>query len=330
MAGFEHFRDVRSTGDKEVVKLLYDLQIDIAIDLNGHTRNARPGIFARRPAPIQVTYQGLPGTTGANFIDYVIADTVVLPHEHRKFFTEKVVYLPDCYQVNDSKRGIAEGTPPRRDMGLPEQGFVFCCFNNSWKITPTMFDVWMRLLHQVEGSVLWLLRDNEIAERNLRNEARRRGIDPFRLVFAGRLPHPEHLARHRLADLFVDTLPYNAHMTASDALWAGLPVVSCIGEAFAGRVGASLLRAVGIPELITSNLQDYEALALRLARVPDQLTEIKARLVDHRNACALFDTARFARHLEVAYTTMWETWRRGEMPMSFSVQPFGAPGTVVL
>jgi protein O-GlcNAc transferase len=326
VAGFEHFHDVRSTGDEEVAKLLYDLQIDIAIDLNGHTRNARPGIFARRPAPIQVSYQGLPGTTGANFIDYVIADSVVLPSEHQKFFTEKVAHLPDCYQVNDSKRKIAERTPSRLDMDLTEHGFVFCCFNNSWKITSTMFDVWMGLLHQVEGSVLWLLRDNEGAERNLCKEAQRRGIDSSRLVFAGRLPHPEHLARHRLADLFVDTLPYNAHMTASDALWAGLPVVSCVGEAFAGRVGASLLHAAGVPELITSNLQDYEALALRLARDPDQLMEIKARLLDNRNTCALFDTTRFARHLEVAYTKMWETWRRGEMPRSFTVQPIDARG----
>jgi predicted O-linked N-acetylglucosamine transferase (SPINDLY family) len=330
VAGFEHFHDVRSMGDEEVAKLLYDLQIDIAIDLNGHTRNARPGIFARRPAPIQVSYQGFPGTTGANFIDYVIADTVVLPLEDQKFFTEKAVYLPDCYQVNDSKRRIAERTPFRRDLGLPEHGFVFCCFNNNWKITPTIFDVWMRLLHQVGGSVLWLLKDNEIAERNLCNEAQRRGIDSSRLVFAGRLPHPEHLARHRLAHLFVDTLPYNAHMTASDALWAGLPVVSCVGEAFAGRVGASLLHATGVPELITSNLQDYEALALRLARDPDQLMEIKARLLDHRDTCALFDTTRFARHLEAAYTKMWETWRRGEMPRSFSVQPFEAAASVVL
>ena len=181
--------------------------------------------------------------------------------------------------MNDTKRKIAERTPTRQEMGLPEHAFVFCCFNNNWKITPTIFDIWMRLLHQVEGSVLWLLGDNEGAERNLRKEAQRRGIDPSRLVFAGRLPPAEHLARHRLADLFLDTLPYNAHTTASDALWAGLPVLTCKGEAFAGRVAASLLHAVGIPELITSNLEDYQTLALKLARDPALLAEIKARLV---------------------------------------------------
>lgn len=321
VAGFDHFHDVRSKSDEEVAKLLCDLQIDIAIDRNGHTRHARSGIFARRPAPIQVSYLGFPATTGANFIDYIIADPVVLPPEHQKFFSEKVAYLPDCYQVNDSKRKIAERTPLRRDMSLPEDGFVFCCFNNNWKIIPAVFDVWMRLLHQVEGSVLWLLKDNEGAEHNLSREARQRGIDPSRLVFAGRLAPAEHLARHRLADLFLDTLPYNAHTTASDALWTGLPVVTCLGEAFAGRVAASLLHAAGFPELITSSLQDYEALALRLAREPDYLTDIKARLMAHRGTCSLFDTSRFARHLEAAYTTMWETWQRGEAPSSFCVQP---------
>ncbi len=321
VAGFDHFHDVRSRSDEEVAKLLYDLQIDIAIDRNGHTRDARSGIFAYRPTPIQVSYLGFPATTGANFIDYIIADAVVLPLEHQNFFSEKVAYLPDCYQVNDNKRKIAERTPPRRDMSLPENGFVFCCFNNNWKITPSMFDVWMRLLHQIEGSVLWLLRDNEGAERNLCKEARQRGVDPSRLVFAGRLPPAEHLARHRLADLFLDTLPYNAHTTASDALWAGLPVLTCKGEAFAGRVGASLLHAVGVPELITSNLEDYQALALKLARDPALLAKIKAKLVDHRHTYPLFNTARFTRHIEAAYTTMWETWLRGEAPKSFSVEP---------
>jgi protein O-GlcNAc transferase len=319
VAGFDHFHDVRSRSDEDVAKLLCDLQIDIAIDCNGHTRDARSGIFAHRPAPIQVSYLGFPAATGANFIDYIIADPVIVPREHRKFFSEKVVYLPDCYQVNDSKRKIAERTPSRREMGLPEHGFVFCCFNNNWKITPEMFDVWMRLLRQVDGGVLWLLRDNEGAERNLCEQARQRGVDPSRLVFAGRLSPAEHLARHRLADLFLDTLPYNAHTTASDALWTGLPVVTCMGQAFAGRVAGSLLHAVGLPELITSDLLEYEALALRLAREPDRLAEIKASLAAHRDTCSLFDTSRFARHLEVAYTTMWETWQRGETPTSFSV-----------
>ena len=260
---------------------------------------------------------------GAQFIDYIVADEVVAPFEHQQFFTEKIVHLPDCYQVNDTKRRIAERTPTRQEAGLPERGFVFCSFNNNWKITPDVFDVWMRLLHQVEGSVLWLLRDNDGAERNLRKEAQQRGIDPSRLVFAGRLPPDEHLARHGLADLFLDTLPCNAHTTASDALWAGLPVLTCKGDAFAGRVAASLLHAVGVPELVTSNLEDYQALALKLARDPALLAEIKAKLAQNRNTCPLFNPDRFARHIEFAYTTMWETWQRGEGPKSFSVEPIG-------
>jgi protein O-GlcNAc transferase len=246
---------------------------------------------------------------------------VITPFEHQQFYTEKIVHLPDCYQVNDSKRKIAESTPTRREMGLPENAFVFCCFNNNSKITPALFDIWMRLLHQVEGGVLWLLGENEGAERNLRKEAQRRGMDPSRLVFARRLPLDVHLARHRLADLFLDTLPYNAHTTASDALWAGLPVLTCKGEAFAGRVAASLLHAVGIPDLITSNLEDYQALALKLARDPALLAEIKAKLVRHRDTYPLFDTVRFTRHIEAAYRTMWETWQRGEAPKSFAVEP---------
>jgi predicted O-linked N-acetylglucosamine transferase (SPINDLY family) len=206
-------------------------------------------------------------------------------------------------------------------MGLPEHGLVFCCANNNWKIAPALFDIWMRLLHQVEGSALWLLRDNEGAERNLRLEARRRGIDPARLVFAGRLPVDQHLARLRLADLFLDTLPYNACTTASDALWAGLPVVTCRGEAFVGRVAASLLQAIGLPELIAADLEEYEALALKLARDPALLGEIRAKLARHREARPLFDTDRFARHIEAAYTTMWHIWQRGEAPQSFSVDP---------
>jgi protein O-GlcNAc transferase len=230
--------------------------------------------------------------------------------------------------VNDTKRKIAERTSTRQEMGLPEHAFVFCCFNNNWKITPAIFDVWMRLLHQVEGSVLWLLRANEGAERNLRKEAQRRGIDPSRLVFAGRLPPAEHLARHRLADLFLDTLPYNSHTTASDALWVGLPVLTCKGGAFAGRVAASLLHAVGVPELITANLEDYQTLALKLARDPALLAEIKAKLLRNRNTYPLFNTQRFARHIKAAYTTMWEAWQRGEVPKSFSVEPIDLAGSV--
>ena len=258
---------------------------------------------------------------GTPFIDYIIVDKVVAPFEHQQFYSERMIHLPDCYWVTDNKLKIAESAPTRQKMGLPEHAFVFCCFNNNWKITPAIFDVWMRLLHQVEGSVLWLFRNNDGAERNLRREAQRRGINPSRLLFAGRLPLDEHLARHRLADLFLDTLPYNAHTTASDALWVGLPVLTCVGEAFAGRVAASLLHAVGVPELITSNLEDYQTLAVRFARDPTSLAEIKAKLVRNRGTYPLFNTERFARHIEAAYTTMWETWQCGEAPKSFSIEP---------
>ena len=290
----------------------------------GYTQDARPGILAYRPAPIQASYLGFPGTTGAEFIDYIIADKTVAPFEHQPFYTEKIVHLPDCYLVNDTKRNIAEGSPSRQEAGLPEKGFVFCCFNNNWKITPDVFGVWMRLLRAVEGSVLWLLRDNEGAERNLRKEAQARGIDPLRLVFAGHLPlDDDHLARHRLADLFLDTLPYNAHTTASDALWTGLPVLTREGTAFAGRVAASLLYAVGLPELVTHGLEEYEALALKLATDPPSLRSIRRKLEVNRLTHPLFDTDRFRRHIEAAYTTMWETWQRGDPPASFAVEQLG-------
>ncbi|MBV9567964.1 MAG: hypothetical protein JO172_07490 [Hyphomicrobiales bacterium] len=260
-----------------------------------------------------------PGTTGADFIDYVIADEIVLPLDQQPFWSEKIVHLPDCYQVNDTKRPIAERTPTRRECGLPERGFVFCSFNNTYKITPPLFDIWIGLLHKVEGSVLWLFRDNAAAERNLRQEAIARGIDPSRLVFADRLKLAEHLARHRLADLFLDTLPYNAHTTASDALWVGLPVLTCLGKAFAARVAGSLLHAVGLPELVTKSLDEYEALALKLAREPLLLLSYRSRLAKNRSTAPLFNTERFRQHLERAYHTMLDIKRRGEPPQNFSV-----------
>ncbi|MDE2229102.1 MAG: tetratricopeptide repeat protein [Alphaproteobacteria bacterium] len=318
---FDEFHDIHSASDRDGAKLLNDLHVDIALDMTGYTQVGRPGILAHRPAPIQVSYLGYPATTGADFIDYIIADTTILPPEQHAYYTEKIVYLPGSYLVNDRKRAITARAPTRPAAGLPEQAFVFCCFNNNWKIAPEIFDVWMRLLRQVEGSVLWLLRDNESAERNLRKAAQRRGIDPSRLVFAGRLPIDEHLARNRLMDLSLDTLPYNAHMTAVDALWVGVPVVTCKGKTFAGRVAAGLLQAVGVPELITSNLEEYETLALKLARDPALLAEIKVKLVRNRDACTLFDTERYARQIEAAYTTMWEMWQRGEAPQMFSVVP---------
>jgi predicted O-linked N-acetylglucosamine transferase (SPINDLY family) len=232
-----------------------------------------------------------------------------------------VVRLPDTYQANDSSRQLERQGQSRREAGLPDDGFVFCCFNSSYKITPSMFDIWMRLLQQVEGSVLWLFAGHSAVPRNLRREAERRGIDPQRLVFASPMALEGHLARHQLADLFLDTLPYNAHTTASDALWARLPVITCPGPTFAGRVAASLLHAIGLPELVASSLEDYEVLALRIARSPDLLAEVRAKLVGNRETCPLFDARRFAHHIEAAYTVMWERHLRGEAPAGFSVEP---------
>lgn len=318
---FDRFHDVQAQSDREVATLLRNAEVDIAVDLKGHTLGTRPEILAYRPAPIQVGYLGYPGTIGADFLDYIVADPVVLPFDQQPFYTENIVQLPECYQVNDNTRAIAQETPTRATASLPDDGFVFCCFNRNDKIRRPIFDIWMRLLAAVPGSVLWLMRDNDGAERNLRQEAAARGLDPVRLIFAGRTSLEDHLARHRLADLFLDTLPYNAHTTASDALWAGLPVVTCQGQAFAGRVAASLLNAIGLPELVTHNLADYEALALRLATDPEALQAVRAKLVANRLTQPLFDTDRFRRNIEAAYLRMWETWQRGEATQAFRVEP---------
>jgi len=313
------FHDVQRDSDAAIAQKLREHEIDIAVDLKGFTQDSRPEILAYRPAPVQVGYLGYPGTIGADFLDYILADATVAPFEHAPFYAEKIVQLPDCYQVNDRKRAVSASTPTRSDAGLPDVGFVFCCFNNNYKIRKPVFDIWMRLLATAPGSVLWLIRDNDGAARNLRNEAQARGIDPARLVFAGRATLADHLARHRLADLFLDTLPYNAHTTGSDALWMGVPVVSCQGNAFAGRVGASLLTAVGLPELVNQNLADYEALALRLAGDPGMLRGIRATLESNRLNQPLFDTDRFRRGIEAAYQRMWQTWQRGEAAQAFRV-----------
>jgi protein O-GlcNAc transferase len=316
---FDRFIDIRARDDRDVANLLREHQVDIAVDLMGHTRDSRSGIFAFRPAPIAVNYLGYPGSMGADYIDYIIADRFVIPDTQRQHYSENVVYLPDTFQGNDSERRIGEGVLTRAEAGLPETGFVFCSFNNTYKITPAVFDIWMRLLRDAEGSVLWLLADQTVIERNLRREAEARGISPSRLVFAPRVDYADHLARYRLADLFLDTLPFNAGATASDALWAGLPVVTCAGEAFAGRMAGSLLHAAGLPELVTHSLEDYEALALRLARDSEVHAGFRVRLAMNRTTCPLFDTDRFRRHIEAAYTTMWERWQRGEPPQDFGV-----------
>ena len=307
---FDAFHDVTDWTDARVAQHMREQEVDIAIDLKGYTAQNRMGIFALRPAPIQVNYLGYPGTLGADYIDYLVGDAIVTPPEHDAFYTEKVIRLPGSYQVNDRQREIAAEAPSREACGLPAEGFVFCCFNNNYKINPPVFDVWMRLLQRVPGSVLWLLQDNLDAVEHLRAAARARGVDAQRLVFAGRLPLPQHLARHRHAGLFLDTLPYNAHTTTSDALWAGLPVLTCLGASFAGRVAASLLHAVGLPELVAADLLAYEALAYDLATDPQALQRLRHKLSDQRTQSTLFDTDRFRGDLENAYQAMYrDRWQ---------------------
>jgi protein O-GlcNAc transferase len=310
---------VRNQSSRETAQLLRELEIDIAVDLKGYTGYGRADILSHRAAPVQVSYLGYPGTLGSDYVDYLLADRVVIPGDQQSCYTERVIYLPDSYQVNDSRRPAAWDAPTRAEVGLPERGFVYCSFNNSYKITPAIFDVWMRLLQRTEGSVLWLLEDNAAAVRNLRREAERRGVAAARLVFAPRVRPDEHLARHRLANLFLDTLPYNAHTTASDALWAGVPVLTCLGTAFAGRVAASLLETLGLPELVMPSLEQYEELALKLAHDGGLLAALADRLARNRATRPLFDTDRMRRHIEAAYVMMWERQRRGEPPAGFAV-----------
>jgi predicted O-linked N-acetylglucosamine transferase (SPINDLY family) len=273
-----------------------------------------------RAAPLQISFLGYPGTMGAQYIDYLIADTTIVPEAYRRYYSEKIAYIPS-YQPNDSKRVIADKEFTREELGLPQTGFVFCCFNNHYKIAPGVFDGWMRILKQVDQSVLWLSEGDDRAKNNLQKEASLRGIAAERLIFAQRMPSlEEHLARHRLADLFMDTLPYNAHTTASDALWAGLPVLTCVGEAFASRVAASLLNAIHLPELITSTQEEYEALAIELAVRPERLRQIKQKLEKNRLTTPLFDTQLFTGHIEAAYTQMYERYQAGLPPDHIYVQ----------
>ncbi len=320
-AGFDKFLDVRERGDREVASLARELQVDIAIDLKGFTQDARTGIFAMRAAPLQVNYLGYPGTMGSPYIDYLIADRVLIPAAHQARYAEKIVSLPDSYQANDRKREISNTTPGRAELGLPEKGFVFCCFNNNYKIVPAQFESWMRILRSVDDAALWLLEDSPAAAANLRREATRRGVDPTRLVFAPRARSPEHLARHRVADLFLDTLPFNAHTTASDALWAGLPILTRIGETFAGRVAASLLSAMGLPELIAPTRETYEALAVTLAKDPSRMEGLKRAVAHNRLVAPLFDTDRFVRHIEAAYIAMHQRRRSGLPPDHIEIEP---------
>ena len=310
---FDHFIDARQMTAVQIAALLREREIDIVVDLAGYTADSRAEIFTWRPAPVQVNFLGYPGTMGLSCMDYILADRHVIPPAHWRFYDEQVVYLPDAYLPPASNLQIAEATPSRADCGLPPTGVVFCSFNHDYKILPAVFAVWMRLLLQVPGSVLWLMSRSERSQRNLRASAQAAGVDPDRLVFAQRVPRVEdHLARYRVADLFLDTHPYNAHSTAADALLAGLPVLTCAGQSFPSRVAGSLLHAAGLPELVTHTVADYEQLALALARDPHRLAALKARLVQRQRGSALFDVDGFTRHLEASYTAMWRRRQLGD------------------
>lgn len=319
-SAFDQFIDVRERHSRDIANLIRSMEIDILVDLAGYTADSRTAIFAHHPAPVQANYLGYPSTLGVTYLDYIIADRHIIPEDDQKNFTEKVAYLPHTYLPTDRNLQVAERTPSREEFGLPAKGFVFCSFNHAYKINPAIFDRWMRIMEKTPESVLWLMKLTEPAEANLRKEAKARGIDPERLIFATRVPKVEdHLARYRLADLFLDTTPYNAHTTASDALFVGLPVLAYRGNAFPGRVAAGLLHAIGLPELVTESLDQYEELAVRLAREPEVLSELKERLGRNRLTHPLFDTVGFCRNLEAVFEGMWERYQRGEAPESFGI-----------
>lgn len=310
---FEHFVDIRSLGHFEAAQRIRDDAIDILVDLKGYTLGSRLEILALRPSPLQVTWLGFPGGLGTSFIDYLIADRIVAPPEHAEYYDETLAYLPDAYAPVDDARSVAE-TPTRSAVGLPDRALVLCCFNDPYKITPAVFDCWCNLLNESPDAVLWLYARTDAVRDNLMREAQARGVSSKRLIFADKLPQAEHLARIALADLFLDTLPVNAHTTASDALWMGVPVLTCMGETFASRVAASLVSAAGIAELITTNLDQYQALAHRLIKHPAELAALKARLIGARSKAALFDSQRFTYHLEALYLRIWARHTAGEAP----------------
>ena len=311
---FDRFVDVKDKSSREVAEMARALQIDIAVDLAGLTTGARPGIFAMRAAPLQVGYLGYPSTTGAAYMDYLIADMVLVPLAHQAHFSEKIIYLP-CFQSNDTTREIDPATPSRGALGLPEDGVVFACFNGAYKVAPEAFDIWMRILTRVPGSMLWLSVSHPQAQANLRTEAAARGVAPERLIFAGHVAgNTRHLARLRAADLFLDTLPYNAHTTASDALWAGLPVLTHLGQAYAGRVAASLLTAIGLAELVTTSAQDFENRAVEIASDPARIAALKEKLAHNRRTTPLFDMAAFMQALEAAFSQIVARQKAGAAP----------------
>jgi protein O-GlcNAc transferase len=302
----DHFFDVSESMDRDIVSLARSLNIDIAVDLGGLTKGSRPEIFSKRVAPIQINYLGYPGTMGSEDYEYIIADKILIPPGDQDSFSEKVIYLPDSYQVNDRKRTAPNQRISKSALNLPEGAFVYCCFNNNWKILPEIFDLWMKIIIHVEGSILWLFEDNSIAANNLKHEASLRGVSPDRIIFAKHMPHAEHLARYQLADLFLDTLPYNAHTTASDALWAGLPVLTRKGKTFAGRVAASLLGSLDLGELVTATPEEYVSLATELAHDRGKLSRIKQKLEQNKATAPLFDTPLFTKYIESAYKTAYQ------------------------
>ncbi len=317
---FDKWIDIGKLHDADAAARIRAEEIDILVNLNGYFGKARSGVFAHRAAPVQVNYLGFPATLGANYMDYIIADSIVIPAADHGFYDEEVITLPGCYQANDDKGRPMARVPSRAEAGLPETGIVFCNFNNAYKLTPATFDSWMRILKEVDGSVLWLLESPAPYADNLRKEAEKRGVAPERLIFAPELETDLHLARLSLADLFLDGLPYNAHTTGSDALWTGVPLITQTGTTFPGRVAASLLAAAGLPELVTENAAAFEALTIKLGNDPKALKKLKDKLAKNKANCALFDTAAFTKHIEAAYETMWKAWLAGENPKAFAVK----------
>jgi protein O-GlcNAc transferase len=315
----DKFVDIADLSFDDAARSIYEYQVDILVDLTGYTRGGRLDICALRPAPVQVSYLGFPGTTGADFLDYIVADKIVAPEDHSRYYSEKFVYMPHCYQVNDHTQSISSRSWTKADFGLPKKCFVFCSFNQSYKIDAVMFDIWMRILRQVPEGILWLMVNGKITEDNLRREAGARGVPSERLIFAGRLPKDEHLARLKLADLALDTRIYNGHTTTSDALWAGVPIVALQGSHFASRVSSSILTAMGLPELIAYDSDGYERLAVSLAHNPAELQKIRERIAEDRVVAPLFDTPRFVRNLETAYKEMWKIYLSGEAPRQIEV-----------
>ena len=318
-AAFDRFIDVRTKSDRDVALLSRDLQIDIAVDMKGFTKDSRPGIFAHRAAAIQVNFLGYPGSMGARYIDYIIADRTLIPEASRPCYSEKVVYLPDSYQVNDARRPPPAPAPARALLNLPGDAFVFCCFNSSYKMTAGVFDSWMRILAKTGRSVLWLLVNGASTAANLRNAAEARGVDASRLIFAPFTQPAQHLSRLGAADLFLDTFPCNAHTTASDALWAGVPVVTRLGESFASRVAGSLLHGIGLSELITTSVEQYEEVATALADNPGLLSKVKMKLLGNRPTASLFNTGLFTGRLEDAYRQMYRRHHSGLEPEDIHV-----------